>query len=366
MPARLDWAPTVRRAEELGFAFAHQADSQMVYADPIVALAGLAPVTSSIRLGTGVSNPLTRTAPAMASALASLNQLAPGRVFLAIGSGYTSMAAMGRRSATVAELRDYVRVVRALTRGEQIPYEHMGATTIIQMLNGDTSLDPSFVNLHDPIPLWVAAHGPRMIQLAGEVGDGLVLGVVRPTPSYMGRLREHLQTGAERAGRSVDELPISIMMNMYVRDRNEPMGSEPMKRAVLGLEQSNIGVYAAGRKPQPGSLGRVADEEIPNGYRPLAIEERRLAREAGFRADVPWYLRAYDGHGWRVRPELLPHVTEEFLRSRALIGTSDEIIRQVRLWEDLGVSVVGPLAQGDVDLAAEQIERFGLGVVARY
>lgn len=362
MPARVDWQPVVRRAEELGFGFVHQADSQMLYADPVVSLTLCATATSRIRLGAGVTNPLTRTAPAMAASLASLNLLAPGRVFLAIGSGYTCMAAMGMRSATVAELGDYVRVVRALLRGEVTDYTLRGQTRPIQMLNGPESLDPTFVNLA-PVPIYIAAHGPRMLELAGELADGLILGVVRPTERYLDRTRAALQRGADKVGRRAEDIPIYLMLNMYVRAEDEAFGSDDMKRAVLGLEQSNIGVYAAARRPQPGAVDPIGDDGIPELYRALALRNRVLTSSPD---GTPWYLTAYDGHGWRVRPELLSLVPDDLLRSRALIGTADEIIGQIRIWDGLGVSSVGALAQGDVALAAEQIERFGRGVIARY
>lgn len=366
MPARVDWAPVAQRAERLGFDYVYQADSQMVYADSMISLALVAQATQSIRLGTGVTNPRTRSAPAMASALATLNQIAPGRVFLAIGTGYTSMESLGLRSATVAQVSEYVRVVRALLQGERAEFRLDDQDTVIQMLNGDGSLDDTFVNLRDAIPIWIAAHGPRMLELAGEVGDGVVLGVVRPTESYMARLRASLQRGADRVGRSAQQLPISLMVNMYVQGANEKFGSEPMRQAVMGLEQSSIATYAAARLPKPGSVKKILDDEIPSEYRALALAERKLDREAGFGDDSTWYLRAYDGHGWRLRPELLPLVSDDMLRSRALIGTSDEILLQLREWESFGISVVGSLAQGSVELAQEQLERFGSDVLARY
>ncbi len=362
MPARLDWQPVVQRAEQLGFDYVHQADSQMIYADPIVSLTLCALVTSRVRLGAGVTNPLTRSAPAMAASLASLNLLAPGRAFLAIGSGYTSMEAMGMRSATVAELGDYVRVVRALLAGETIDYTLRGRTRPIRMLNGAESMDPTFVNLA-PVPIYIAAHGPRMLELAGELADGLILGVVRPTERYLERTRAALQRGADKVGRRAEDIPIYLMANMYVMAPDESFGSEDMKRAVLGLEQSNIGVYAAARNPQPGAVDPIPDGEIPEPYRAVALRNRELTAD---QAGEPWYLTAYEGHGWQLRPELLPVVPDELLRSRALIGTADELVDRIKAWDQMGITCVGPLAQGSVSLAAEQIERFGRDVLPNF
>src|SRR5258705_781959 len=122
MPARVDAPRVVALAESVGFSYAHLYDSQMVYADTMVCLALCAERTSRIKLGQGVTNPSTRVAPLMASGLGTINLIAPGRAFLGIGSGYSCLSSMGLPPAPIAELREYVRVVRALTRGETVDY----------------------------------------------------------------------------------------------------------------------------------------------------------------------------------------------------------------------------------------------------
>ena len=84
-----------RRAEELGFSHAWFYDTQMLNADPFVAMAAAAMVTEKIHLGTGVLIPANRIAPVTANALASLNTLAPGRIHLGISTGFTARRAMG-------------------------------------------------------------------------------------------------------------------------------------------------------------------------------------------------------------------------------------------------------------------------------
>src|SRR3954451_12135656 len=80
----------VARAEELGFESAYFLDSPVVFGDPYVGMAACAVQTSRIILATGVTNPLTRTAPVTAACLASLNALAPRRIAMGIGLGYTA------------------------------------------------------------------------------------------------------------------------------------------------------------------------------------------------------------------------------------------------------------------------------------
>ena len=85
----------VKRAEELGFTHAWFYDTQMLNADPFVAMAAAAVHTHTIHLGTGVLVPSNRLAPVTANCLASLNKLAPGRIHCGVGTGFTARRAMG-------------------------------------------------------------------------------------------------------------------------------------------------------------------------------------------------------------------------------------------------------------------------------
>ena len=104
----------VKRAEELGFTHAWFYDTQLLNADVFVAMAAAAMQTSRIRLCTGVLIPSNRIAPVAASALASLNALAPGRIHFGVGTGFTARRTMGLRAITLERLGEYVRVVQGL------------------------------------------------------------------------------------------------------------------------------------------------------------------------------------------------------------------------------------------------------------
>src|SRR6476659_1053740 len=130
----------------------------MLYSDAYAVLALAAQNTSRLRLGTGVAVAPTRIAPVTAHSIASINQLAPGRTFLGIGTGHTAMRVMGQNPMPVAEFREYLKVVRALLRGEAVEYTLAGRTREIKFLHRDRR----FINLDDPIPIYVAANGPRV------------------------------------------------------------------------------------------------------------------------------------------------------------------------------------------------------------
>src|SRR5271155_5287735 len=114
IPTAADSWRLVRRAEELGFSNAWFFDTQMLSADPFVAMAAAAMKTTRIRLGTGVLIPSNRIAPVAATAFASLNKLAPGRIDFGVGTGFSARRAMGMSAMKLADMEEYIRVVYAL------------------------------------------------------------------------------------------------------------------------------------------------------------------------------------------------------------------------------------------------------------
>ena len=116
----------VQRAEEIGFSNAWFYDTQMLSADCFVAMGAAAVRTERIRLGTGVLIPSNRIAPVTANALATLNQLAPGRIDFGVGTGFTGRRAMGLCAMKLADMEEYIRIVFDLLDGELLEAEFEG------------------------------------------------------------------------------------------------------------------------------------------------------------------------------------------------------------------------------------------------
>src|SRR6516165_9887528 len=133
-PAADSWH-LVRRAEDLGFSCAWFFDTQLLSADPLVAMAAAAMKTTRIKLGTGVLIPSNRLAPVAANALASLNKLAPGRIVFGASTGFTGRRTMGLGAVKLADLEEYIRIVRALWRGDEAEMELEGKRRRIRVLN---------------------------------------------------------------------------------------------------------------------------------------------------------------------------------------------------------------------------------------
>src|SRR5947209_11311674 len=107
-----------QRAEELGFTHAWFYDTQMITADPFMAMAVAATKTSRIRLGTGVLVPSNRIAAQTANCFATLNRLAPGRIDFGVGTGFSARRAMGLGAMKLADMAEYIRVVCGLLNDE--------------------------------------------------------------------------------------------------------------------------------------------------------------------------------------------------------------------------------------------------------
>src|SRR5688572_23568309 len=125
----------VQRAEELGYSSAWFYDTQLLNADVFVAMAAAAVQTSRIRLATGVLIPSNRIAPVAASALASLNALAPGRIDFGVSTGFTARRTMGLGPVKLADMAHYVRLVQALIAGETVEWTFEGQRRKIRFLS---------------------------------------------------------------------------------------------------------------------------------------------------------------------------------------------------------------------------------------
>ena len=175
-----------------------------------ISLAALAGATSTVGIGTAVTNPYTRHPTLTAAAIATVDELSGGRTTLALGAGGGLTAYGIARPRPERALREMVEIVRRLTANETVAYRGEMFT-----LTG-AHLDFPAVR---PVPISIAARGPRILQLAGEVADGAIIGGfadehgIRYAEEMIGR-------GAERAGRELSE--IDRMAWLYTSVDDDP------------------------------------------------------------------------------------------------------------------------------------------------
>ena len=166
--SNVDAWKTVKRAEELGFSHAWFYDSQLLAPDVFISMALAAEHSSKIKLATGVAIPSNRIAPVCADALATLNKLAPGRIIFGVGTGFTGRNTMGMGPMKLSAMREYIRVVYGLLKGETIEWDFEGERKKIRFLNPEFGM----INISDKIPLHISAFAPKARKMTAEIADG--------------------------------------------------------------------------------------------------------------------------------------------------------------------------------------------------
>ncbi len=164
----MDAWKTAKRAEELGFSHVWFYDSQLLAPDIFISMALAAEHTSKIKLASGVVIPTNRIAPVCADAFATLNKLAPGRIIFGVGTGFTGRNTMGMGPMKLSAMREYIRVVYGLLKGETIEWDFEGERKKIRFLNPEFGL----INIKDKIPLHISAFAPKARKMTAEIADG--------------------------------------------------------------------------------------------------------------------------------------------------------------------------------------------------
>ncbi len=347
-----DWQLIVE-VEALGYDMAWLADSQMIWSDGFATLALAAQNTSRIRLGTGIAPAGTRLAPITANAIASINRIAPGRVFLGIGTGHTSMRVMGMPPMRLGKFRDYLRVVRGLLNGEEVEYTLDGETRAIRFLHRDLN----FLNLDDYIPIYVAANGPKALMTAGELADGWISGT-KPGAEAFTRDFTQVQAGADKVGRSLsaDFLTAGITAPVVLKS-GEPVNSDRVIDACGSQVACVIHfIYeifnATGQEAVvPPAFHSFWDEFCDQVDKMKTPVEKR-------------YQEIHDGHCTYLRPEERRFMTAEAIHEACLVGEPDDIIEQLRAAEAAGLKQVVSLPP--MAAAREVFKDFSEQVIARY
>ncbi|NKB39660.1 MAG: LLM class flavin-dependent oxidoreductase [Ilumatobacter sp.] len=198
------------------------ADSQMIWLDVYAMLALVADRTTTMRIGTGVAVAPIRASPVTAASIATINAIAPGRVFCGIGTGNTAMRIMGHKPMTIDAFDRYLSEPRLLLRGEEAVVRWGDVESPVRHLmapNGFVRFDPA-------IPVHVLAFGPRSLELASRHGDGLITSAPLEPASIAG-LRTALERSGAANGRTVAraQLPISTLTTMCVLDEGESVDS---------------------------------------------------------------------------------------------------------------------------------------------
>ncbi len=191
----------VRYAEKMGFEAVWQAESRLVR-DAIVPMAAYAAVTERIKIGSGVINNWTRNIGLLAATFLTLDDLAPGRIIAGIGAWWDPLARQVGiiRRKPLQAMRETVIVLRRLLNMERVTFH--GEFVHVDNIELDV-----VHGRREPrnVPIYIGATGPKMLALAGEIADGVLLNYCVP-PEYNDWALEQIEKGARKAGRTLDEI----------------------------------------------------------------------------------------------------------------------------------------------------------------
>lgn len=280
----------LQEADRRGIDCAWLLDSQLIMKDVHVVLALAAAGTGRLRLGTGVTNPLTRHLTVTAGAACALQEVSGGRFLLGLGAGDSAVFPLGLRPASVKTCEETLATLRTLLRGE------------------DVSQGGHLFRLKTarPVPLFFAASQPKMLRLAGRAADGvIILGVA--VPEVVERQIEHVREGALEAGRG----PGDVFLDLWL---------------TLSVTESGSGALEDVRS-WASTKARWLDtwESLPPALRPFKEEMARAAADYDF------------GEHLAVKAAHKQAVSDEFAATLAIAGTPEEGASRLREFLRLGV-----------------------------
>jgi len=305
-----------RQAEAAGFAYGWLFDSHVLWRDPYPLLTVMAQATTTMRLGTCVTNPATREPSVTASALAVLNELSGGRMDLGIGRGDSARRVLGKQPTTMKDLEQAVHVIRALVEGRPIEYE--GTMLELTWSRGDR------------LPVWIAGYGPVALKLTGRIADGAMLQIGDPD--------------------------LVRWFVSQVRDSAALAERDPGAVKVMAAAPAHIGDIAEGRDRTRWFPALVANHvvDLVNKY----------PRE-DLPAELTTYIHDREGYDYQHHAEVgstnASFVTDEIVDRFCLVGPAADHLVRLRALEAAGVDQFNLyLMNGQEE---EQLELYGREII---
>ena len=297
-------ADCAERAEALGYESVWVAEGHG--GDQFAILAACALRTSRIRLGTAISSVFVRTAPTIAMAAATVDELSGGRFVLGLGSSHRVQVGPehGVEYARPLErIRDTVAIVRTLLREHDV--SHAGETVRIERFN------LWFRPLRGEPPVYLSALFPKMLELTGEIADGVIL--TRSTLATAAAARARIAAGAARAGRDAAAVEVTSLL---------PASVSPDREAALAAARPGLAFYA-GFFPRYNRL--LAESGFP--------DEAAAVASAWAAGDTSGAARA---------------VSDEMIAATGIAGTPDECRERLDAYRDSGLDlpIISPFARG--------------------
>ncbi|HVC13260.1 MAG TPA: TIGR03842 family LLM class F420-dependent oxidoreductase [Acidimicrobiales bacterium] len=285
-----------RRAEGAGFSSVWTFDSPVLWQEPFVVYVRILEATERVTVGTMVTNPRSREWPVTASLFATLNDMFGNRTMCGIGRGDSAVRVLGERPTTLEEVGACIRFVKAVAEGREAE------------LHG-TPVRLSWVR-DGSLPVWMAAYGPKALEVAGREADGVILQIADPfvISWAVGRAR----AAAEAAGRDPDALSICAAAPAYVGE------DRAHQRDQVRWFGGMVGNHVADLVTRYGQESAAVPVEL------TAYIERRTG-----------YDYAHHGRAGNPDTEFVP---DEIVDRFCVLGTAADHVAKLRELEALGVT----------------------------
>lgn len=306
-----------RELEQLGYDSCWLFDGPVICSDVYAALALAAIHTERIRLGTAVAVARNRIAPVTAHSIATINQLAPGRVVLGFGTGNTGRRALGMAPVGLRDFRREAECIGALLRGHSARYYEDGRQSMVRLLHPHDG----FLCVDPPVPVYIGAFGPKAVALSGEIGDGLI--TAAPTDNALRAIVEQARAARKTSGRA-EPFEVVAMLGVYVTAPGEkpdsPQAREALGPLILSLLRYTLDTFK----------GSAVQMKEP--LRSFAAEVARLPE--------PRHLSLYDRYFIGVPDRFSKFVTAETIAAASVSGPPETVAAAARRLADAGADEV--------------------------
>ena len=345
-PARVGDFELIELAERLGYRQAWFYDSQMIYSDVYATMALAAHKTSTIRLGTGVAVPTTRMAPTIAHSIATINQLAPGRVELGVGTGNTARLTMGLRPISLTRMKKEVRLIQTLLAGETGTLREEGEEHAVRFLHPHRS----YINLKDPVTVSISALGPKTLAYCGAESDGHITWGI--DPDGLRAARAIIDDAARKRGKSPGDVPSKCFFPTAVLSPGETTATPRIMSLVAPFIMNFLHVQVEWGSALLPPIPAVA--EWVDRYKKYAAKLPAETR----------HLTLHEGHIIYPREDEAKFIVPELADVVAIIGQPDELIARIHTLEDAGLSHFAFQVMDDDPV--RQMTDFAEKVMAKY
>ncbi len=298
-----------RLAEDIGFKQVTWVDMPFVSQDVSIMMTLAAQATSKIMIGHGVTCPSTYHPMIIANATAGVDQLSGGRAFVGLGAGGPFGDVYGQ--APIQSVRDAIKFIRDFMSGKEAVYGKTKARS---------------ESIRKTVPIYLAAEGPRMLQLAGEIADGVIS--IGTNLEWVKWKLEQVAIGAERAGRDPSEVEYWVRTMIYVADTKEQARKEV---SPYPLAYGHLHRFLEGDRPEFVDLRSRIERASPDAVEDLASDSKKV-----FSAYAPYGVERLDAP-W------VGYVTQNLIDFFHMTGNPDDINEHIYKLGQLGVKNISPV-----------------------